>query len=193
MSIPLARIAVKQVMPADWSLVESLFGDNGACGGCWCMYWHAPSGEKAWESAKGKPNRLALRDEIESGRCDAVIATIGHEAVGWCRFGPTASFQRLKRSRKLVREDMADYAVLCLFIARHARKSGVATALVSAAAEAAFAAGARTIEGYAVVPKGGEIAAAFAWTGLPSIFERAGFSPVRHNAGARRIYQLRRE
>ncbi len=185
-------LTVRRVTAADWPLVERLFGDNGACGGCWCMYWHAPPGEAAWNRAKGTTNRLKLKEEIENGRCDAVVAVRGGVAIGWCRFGPTHSFQRLARSRKLTRDNMADYAVLCFFIDRRTRKSGVATALLKAAATAAFDAGASAIEGYAVVPKDGEIPGAFAWTGVPSIFERAGFSPVSHDAGARRIYVLRR-
>lgn len=183
-------VTTRRVTAVDWPLVEKLFGDNGACGGCWCMYWHAGPGEAAWDQAKGAINQGKLRDEIESGRCDAVIAIRQGEVVGWCRFGPTSSFERLARSRKLTRECMADYAVVCFFIDRKARRSGVATALLEAAAASAFEAGARTIEGYAVVPKGDEVPAAFAWTGVPSIFEQAGFSPVEHDAGARRIYSL---
>jgi GNAT superfamily N-acetyltransferase len=180
------------VTPADWPLIEQLFGDNGACGGCWCMYWHAPPGEEAWDRAKGATNRSSLRKEIESGRCNAIVAIRDGQAIGWCRFGPTGSFARLARSRKLVRQGMADHVVLCFFIARSARRSGVAVALLEAAAAAAFEDGARAIEGYAVVPKGEDVPGAFAWTGLPAIFERAGFSPVAHDAGARRIYELRR-
>ncbi len=185
-------VTTRRVTATDWPLVEKLFGDNGACGGCWCMYWHAAPGEAAWDQAKGAVNRGKLRDEIESGRCDAVIAIRQGEAIGWCRYGPTSSFGRLARSRKLMRESMADYAVVCFFIDRKARRSGVATALLEAAAAAAFEAGARAIEGYAVLPKGDEVPAAFAWTGVPSIFEQAGFSPVEHDAGARRIYSLSR-
>ncbi len=185
-------LSVRRVTRADWPLVVRLFGGNGACGGCWCMYWHAPPGEEAWNRAKGEGNRRKLREEIKSGRCEAVVAVKDGEAVGWCRFGPTSSFGRLARSRKLSRADMADYAAVCFFIDRKARKSGVATALLEAATAAAFDAGARSIEGYAVVPKGEEIPAAFAWTGVPAIFERAGFSPVQHDAGARRIYMRQR-
>lgn len=185
-------LSTRQVTVADWPLVEKLFGDNGACGGCWCMHWHAPPGEEAWNRAKGAVNRQKLRQEIEDDRCRAIVAIRDGEAIGWCRFGPTHSFPRLARSRKLTRDDMADYAVVCFFIDRAARRSGAAVELLRAAAAAAFDAGARAIEGYAVVSKGQEVPAAFAWTGVPSIFERAGFSPVRHDAGARRIYELRR-
>ena len=188
----IAGLSTRRVTAADWPLVEELFGGNGACGGCWCMYWHAPPGEEAWNRAKGPVNRQKLRQEIERGRCRAVVALQAGKATGWCRFGPTHSFPRLARSRKLIRADMADYAVVCFFIDRASRHSGVAVELLKAAAAAAFEDGASDIEGYAVGPKGDDVPGAFAWTGVPAIFERAGFAPVDHDAGARRIYQLRR-
>jgi len=27
-----------------WVQFEKLFGDKGACGGCWCMWWRLKSG-----------------------------------------------------------------------------------------------------------------------------------------------------
>jgi hypothetical protein len=44
----------------DWSIVETLFGPRGACGGCWCMR-RVPMGGRTWEAAKGEPNRKAFR------------------------------------------------------------------------------------------------------------------------------------
>jgi hypothetical protein len=45
----------------DWSIVETLFGPRGACGGCWCMWWRVPMGGRTWEAAKGEPNGKAFR------------------------------------------------------------------------------------------------------------------------------------
>ena len=52
----------------DWPVIEALFGANGACGGCWCMWWRVPMGGKAWDAAKGSPNREAFRSLVQSGR-----------------------------------------------------------------------------------------------------------------------------
>jgi hypothetical protein len=35
-----------------WPDFEALFGENGACGGCWCMLWRLT--RKEFEQQKGK-------------------------------------------------------------------------------------------------------------------------------------------
>ena len=32
--------------PALWPALEQLFGEHGACGGCWCMFWRIEKGER---------------------------------------------------------------------------------------------------------------------------------------------------
>jgi hypothetical protein len=34
-----SRIETRELAPGLWADLEALFGGNGACGGCWCMYW----------------------------------------------------------------------------------------------------------------------------------------------------------
>ena len=185
-------MTIRPIARDDWRLIEQLFGERGACGGCWCMYWHAPPGNAAWESMKGSPNRDALKAMIAKGDCSAVIAIDGAVPVGWCRAGPVESFEKLGRSRKLWRQDMADWAIVCLFVAASHRGRGLAAGLVEAAAKLAFASGARSIEGYPSIPSTDRMPAAFAWTGVPQIFETSGFRPIAHDAGARSVYQCER-
>jgi GNAT superfamily N-acetyltransferase len=185
-------IDVRPLTADDWPLVEALFGRQGACGGCWCQYWHAPPGEAAWTAAKGEPNRRRLQATIEEGSCAAVVALAGDEPVGWCRLGATAEFPRLLRSRKLRRDNMADWAVVCFYIAPSARGAGVATRLLDRAARLAFERGARSVEGYPAVPRSGRLPGPFAWTGVPALFEAAGFTPLPHDAGSRRVYRRER-
>ena len=186
----MGELVIRPVTAKDWSLVEQLFGDRGACGGCWCMHWHAPPGNAAWDRMKGEPNRAALKAMVEQGECPAVIAVDGGVPVGWCRVGPVTSFEKLARSRKLWRETMADWAIVCLFVASSHRGRGLASRLVREAASLAFASGASSVEGYPSVPSSGRMPPAFAWTGVPEIFEAAGFAQLPHDAGARRIYRL---
>lgn len=186
------ELIIRAVRPDDWPAVERLFGENGACGGCWCMHWHAPPGEKAWEAMKGSRNRSLLKAMIEGGDCPALLALDGEVPIGWCRAGPAGSFSRLRRSRKLWRDAMADWSVVCFFVIASHRGRGVASMLLRRAAELAFASGARSIEGYPSVPTTDRMPAAFAWTGVPKVFEVAGFVEVPHNSGARRIYRMER-
>src|SRR5215203_724128 len=94
-------LEVRALERTDWKTVAELFGENGACGGCWCMWWRVERGGKTWDEAKGAKNRARL---VRSGSVHAMLALADGEAVGWCSFGPRPSFPRLARSRVLQRE-----------------------------------------------------------------------------------------
>ena len=96
-------LVTRPLAKGDWPLIETLFGANGACGGCWCMWWRVPMGGKTWDAAKGAPNRAAFRALVESGQATGVLALDGDTPVGWCAIGPRAMFPRLERSQWLVR------------------------------------------------------------------------------------------
>lgn len=183
------RLETRRVTSADWPLVERLFGRNGACGGCWCQYWQVAGGS-AWEANKGEPNRQALRASILEGRCIAILALVDGEPAGWCRFGPRDAFPKLARSRKLHSANPAPWVVLCFFVERRHRGRRIAIELLRTATREAVASGAAAIEGYPVMPKDRRIASAFAWTGVPQIFQDAGYSAVDAEAGSRRIYRF---
>jgi GNAT superfamily N-acetyltransferase len=92
----------------------------------------------------------------------------------------------------LVRDDMADWAVVCFFISANARRQGISRLLLREATREAFRQGASSIEGYPVVPKSTEAPAPFVWTGLPATFEDCGYSALAVDAGARKVYRLHR-
>jgi GNAT superfamily N-acetyltransferase len=175
----------------DWPLIESLFGLNGACGGCWCMYWHIPRGGKAWQEAKGEPNRAAFKELIESGDVHGILAMAGDTPIGWCAFGPAHSFPKLMRSRALARPRTdRTWSVVCFYIPAKYRRRGLAGKLLAAATERAFALGASEVEGFPAVPKSEEalLPGAFAYTGVPRMFRRGGFKLVPRAEGTRPIY-----
>jgi hypothetical protein len=43
---------------ARWKDLQTLFGPNGACAGCWCMWFRLPSSE--WAVSKGDRNKRAM-------------------------------------------------------------------------------------------------------------------------------------
>ena len=186
-----AELIVRPLEPDDWPHLARLFGDNGACGGCWCMWWRVPRGGKLWEEAKGKKNRDTFRRLVKARKVHGVLAFVGKEPVGWCSFGPRGDFPRLETVKALRRDfDEGTWSIVCFFIPARWRGKGVASRLLEAATNRARELGARVIEGYPIVPKedSGPVPAAFAWTGVPVLFERAGFEELERPGAARPIY-----
>jgi len=184
-----SAVTVRALAPDDWPLLEALFGARGACGGCWCMAWRL--GRAEWEAGRGEPNRKALRGLVTRGRALGALALAGDRAVGWCSVGPRADFAALETKRSLATDwDARTWSVTCFFVEREWRKRGLGKRLLTTAVALARAGGATRVEGYpAPLPKaGGDLPAAFAWTGLPQVFERAGFARLARVPGKRPIY-----
>ena len=170
-----------------WEDFETLFGKRGACGGCWCMLWRLSG--KAFEAQKGDGNKLAMMAIVESGEVPGILAFHNCKAVGWCAIAPRSRYPALARSRILKPlDDRPCWSVACLFIDKTYRKKGVSTALLKAATEYARSQGAELVEGYPVEPKSEkDIPPAFAWTGIPKVFVRAGFKEVKRVSPTRPI------
>lgn len=187
--MPDAKITVRPLTPADWPVITRLFGTNGACGGCWCMWWRVPRGGKTWDDAKGAKNRNAFRRLIQAGKVHGVLAFAGDEPVGWCCFGPRTDFPRLETVKALRGEIApATWSITCFYIPARWRNHGVATQLLDAATARALELGAARIEGYPVVPKKVPVPAAFAFTGVPALFAGAGYEKLRRPAELRPVY-----
>ena len=184
------RIEVRPATPDRWEDLERLFGERGACAGCWCMWWRLP--RKEWEAGKGEPNRRALRALVRGGRVPGLLAYADGEPVGWCAVEPRERYPVLVRSRTLKPvDDRPVWSVTCFFVTREHRGTGVSVTLLEAAVAHVRAQGGRVVEGYPVEPRKGRMPAAFAWTGVPRAFERAGFHEVARPSATRPI--MRRE
>jgi GNAT superfamily N-acetyltransferase len=186
------QLTIRPLTSEDWPNIVKLFGPNGACGGCWCMWWRVPMGGKTWHAAKGRKNRDRFRRAIQGGEVHGVLAFAGEEPVGWCCFGPRQTFPRLKRVKGLERGTRDDvWSIVCFYIPAKWRGRGVATRLLEAATAEAFARGAREIEGYPIVPRQERVPAVFAWTGVPALFEKTGYRELPHPDATRPIYTKR--
>ena len=169
-----------------WPDLVRLFGERGACGGCWCMWWRLPRAQ--FNRQKGAANRRALRLLVAAGGPLGLIAYDGTQPVGWCAVAPRADFPGLGRSRLLAPvDDQPVWSAPCLFVARDYRHRGVSAALLDAAARFAAAQGAPALEGYPVETGGAEQPAAFVWTGTPGAFAKAGFVEIARRSPRRPI------
>ncbi len=183
-------IVVRELTPSLWPALERLFGPNGACGGCWCMYWRIEKGER-FEDVKGPRAKRRLQALVRRGRAHGMIAFAGGEPVGWCSFERRVDLPRLDRAPSL-RVDDAErvWSLPCFYIKARWRGRGVATALLRAAEKALRARGAAVAEGYPTRPSGpGKMPGAFAWTGVPAMFEAAGFACVEARPQGKQRYR----
>ena len=177
-----------------WGDFEKLFGKNGACAGCWCMWWRLRRSEG--ERRKGQLNKRAFKRLVTTGRPLGVLAYAEGQAVGWCAVGPRETLPALARSRVLAPVDETPvWSVSCFFIARPFRRKRISTKLLKAAAAYAKSKGARIVEGYPTDPKGKNYPDAFAFMGLLAAFKKTGFKEVARRSPTRPIvrYRLRRQ
>jgi len=182
----LSRVTFRAATPSRWPDIEKLFGERGACGGCWCMVWRLS--RQQWLAGKGTGNRRALRTVVTGGRKPGVIAYLGREPIGWCAVAPRADYPTLERSRVLSPvDDEPVWSISCLFVARPYRRRHLSVELLKAAVQLAARRGARIVEGYPVETTTDRTPDPFVWTGLPSAFRQAGFVEVLRRSRTRPI------
>lgn len=171
-----------------WRDFELLFGENGACGGCWCMHWKLRG--KAYEENKGEGNRQLQKSIVDSKTVPGLLAYSDGYPIGWVAIEPRSQYPRLAHSRVLAPiDDKEVWSITCLFVEKKHRRKGIAVALIQAAAQYAASRGAHIVEGYPIDSQG-EAAPVFIFTGTASAFKQAGFKEVSRTAPTRPIYRF---
>lgn len=191
--MPVEDLRFAELRPDLWSAVERLFGPNGACAGCWCMWWRVERGEP-WNQLQGEPNKRALKNLVKKGKAQGILAFAGNEPVGWCSFGPRLDYPRLRRVKAYKRDDVSDaWSVVCFFVHRKWRGKGLSRGLLKAAVDAMRKRGVKTIEAYPVTTTkdGRRVSSTFAYTGPIGIFEELGFKKVQTTNPLRPLMRLK--
>lgn len=118
--------------PKRWADFEKLFGERGACGGCWCMFQRITRSEFAQQ--KGAGNKRAIKKLIDSGEAPGILAYADGEPIAWCSIGPRENFSALERSRILKRVDEQPvWSIVCFFVDKRFRRQRVTVKLLEAA------------------------------------------------------------
>ena len=164
-----------QPLTADcWPDFETLFGEHGAYGGCWCMWWRLTRRE--FEAQQGEDNRQAMKAIVKSGEVPGILAYHEGQPVGWCSVAPREQFGSVERSRVLKRlDDTPVWSIVCFFVAKGYRGQGVAESLIRAAVDYVKSQGGKVVEAYPTVPKTDKLPPVSSFMGMPTMFERAGF------------------
>jgi GNAT superfamily N-acetyltransferase len=181
------RLEIHRLTASRWADFEKLFGKNGACAGCWCMWWRLPHAQ--WLAQKGENNRKAMQKLVKAGSVPGLLAYADAQPVGWCAVAPRQDYPRFNKSRVLKPVDEQPvWSVTCFFVAREFRRRGITTQLLEAAAKFARRRGAKILEGYPIEPKRDQ-PDAFVYTGLASAFRKAGFKEVARRSPTRPIFR----
>jgi len=178
--------------PALWPALEQLFGEHGACGGCWCMFWRIEKGER-YADIRGPRARRRFKRLVLDGKAHGVLAFVADEAVGWCAFQPRVELPRLNRAPSLrVVDPERVWSLPCFFIRPGWRGRGIASGLLSAAERALRAQGVELLEAYPVLaPAQGRLANTDAYTGVTGMFEAAGFECAAARPKGKQRYRKR--
>ena len=118
------------------------------------MWWRLA--RSAFVKGKGAGNRRALRRIVAAGGVPGLIAYCDGTPAGWCSVAPREDYPVLSRSRVLAPvDDRPVWSIVCFFVAKPFRRTGLTAALIEGALAYAKKRGAAIVEGYPVEPKKG--------------------------------------
>lgn len=168
--------------------VSELLGSSGETG-CWCQAWRGLDAKKL---SGGKSRPELLREQMAQHPPPGFVAYLDGLPVGWVGVGVRTETPRLMNSRTIpLIDEQPVWAVGCFRIRPGYRRRGIATALLKAVIDEARQSGAPGIEAYPIDPQGHRVDSGFAFVGIASMFDAAGFRRVLvtkgHSAGLPRL------
>jgi GNAT superfamily N-acetyltransferase len=180
---------IRPVTPETWEAFLEVMGPKGGDAGCFCMFYRQTSRE--FGESRGEPNRLAMKEIVDSGQVPGLIGYRDGLPLGWVQVGPRRWYGRLGRSRVTKPLDERDaWAITCFVVPKRYRGQGVASDLLRAAVEYAREQGAEVVEGYPVEPRNGAMPDFSAWMGFASMFAGCGFVEVARRSETRPFMRL---
>jgi len=184
------EILVVPAVVERWDDILAVLGTDGDRG-CWCQSWRGTARAMGRPPDETRPD--TLRWQLAAAPVPpGFLAYLDGEVAGWCGVGVRGDLPRLRDSRTLPSIDGAPvWCIGCFRIRPGFRRRGVAKALLAGVVEAARGAGAPGVEAYPIDPGGGRVDSGFAFVGLRSMFDAAGFRRVvetgGHSAGLPRL------
>jgi GNAT superfamily N-acetyltransferase len=174
----LDQLTFEPVTSRNWGKFVQLFGERGACGNCWCMFYRLRK-QDFDEGKMNDGNKNAMKEIIRSGKPAGIIALYEGIPVAWCAFAPREDFLKLENSRVHKRiDDQPVWSIPCFFIDKKFRRLGVSVELLKGVINYAGEHKIKVIEAYPTIPTTEKLPDSFAWIGLYKSFERAGFKIV---------------
>ncbi len=89
-------LSFEPLSKANWSSFVALFGKNGACGNCWCMYFRLNYREFV-EGKQDDGNKEKMKDLVWDNQPTGILTFYDGQPIGWCSFAPREQYQKLKK------------------------------------------------------------------------------------------------
>lgn len=174
----LTQLTFEPLTKSNWHKFLTLFGDRGACGNCWCMYYRLSRSE-FHEGKSDDGNKNAIKEIVWENKPTGLLAIYEGDAIAWCAFAPREDFIKLEKSRVHKRIDNKKvWSIPCFFIDKRFRRSGISVELIKGVISYARMNDIKIIEAYPTIPTKEKLPDSFLWIGLYKSFERAGFEIV---------------
>lgn len=174
----LSHLTFEPLNKVNWARFVQLFGNNGACGNCWCMYYRLNKADYL-EGKADNGNKEAMQKLVWGNYPTGILGFYEGQPIAWCAFAPREHFIKLEKSRVHKRIDNQPvWSIPCFFIARSFRRQGISVELLKGVIRYARENGIKIIEAYPTIPTTETLPDSFAWIGLYKSFERAGFEIV---------------
>ena len=160
---------------------------------------------KDFITKKGADNKRTMKNLVKKKEQIGLIGYAGKEPAAWCAVAPREKYIRMENSKVLARiDDEPVWSIPCFFVSKNFRRQGLSTEIlkgvidycrklnkVPAPTQTGKSRGAgkkvKILEGYPTVPYAEKIPDAFAWTGIPSAFTKAGFVEAARRSKVRPI------
>jgi GNAT superfamily N-acetyltransferase len=171
----LNELTFEPLTKANWPKLEQLFGEKGACGNCWCMYYRLSKSEFN-EGKINNGNKDKMKDLVWGNKPTGMLAFYEGRAIAWCALAPREDFSKLARSRvhKPI-DNKRVWSIPCFFVHKDFRLCGISVEMLKALINYAKQENIKILEAYPTTPTTQKLPDSFAWIGLYSSFKQAGF------------------
>jgi GNAT superfamily N-acetyltransferase len=184
-----ANLRFDPLTSANWKDFETLMGEKGGCGNCWCMYFRLPY--KTFQENKPGGNKKMIKQLVNKEMPQGLIASMNNEPVGWIAMAPREDYTRLENSRVFKRiDDKPVWSITCFFIKKEFRHKGLSQQLIRGAIDFAKKKKIKILEAYPAIPYAKNVPHAFLWVGVLSSFVNNGFKIVRQQSKSRAMVRI---
>lgn len=182
MTVP--KLRFREVTAATWHDFEALFERRGGPKYCWCMAERVTTNEKLPTSASRK---RAMRKRVRAGTPIGLLAYDKGHPIAWCSIAPRETYRKRLAPILDTDADQHVWSVVCFYVTREHRRTGIMRALLDAARKVAKKHHATILEAYPVATT----SPSYRFGGFLPMYKHAGFKETARVGTRRHVVRLR--